>query len=110
MPETQSRYMTDFYQNNANLQSALADMRHYAELGDQQKVIEIMQEKGNDLALAKVYDATSKRLAEIRKAIRLIEVNQAIPADERRDQITRLQIIMSDMAKQMEETRISLKK
>ena len=110
MPETQSRYMTDFYQNNANLQSTLADMRHYAELGDQQKVIEIMQEKGNDLALAKVYDTTSKRLAEIRKAIRMIEVNQNIPADERRAEMTRLQIIMSDIAKQMEETRISLKK
>jgi hypothetical protein len=110
MPETQSRYMTDFYQNNANLQSSLADMRHYAELGDQQKVIEIMESKGNDLALAKVYDATSKRLAEMRKAIRLIEVNQNIPADERRAEITRLQIIMSDMAKQIEQTRISLKK
>ena len=110
MPETQSRYMTDFYQNNANLQSTLADMRHYAELGDQQKVIEIMENKGNDLALAKVYDATSKRLADIRKAIRVIEVNQSIPADERRAEITRLQIIMSDMAKQIEETRISLKK
>jgi hypothetical protein len=110
MPETQSRYMTDFYQNNANLQSALADMRHYAELGDQQKVMEIMQSKGNDLALAKVYDATSKRLAELRKATRLIEVNQNIPAEERRAEITRLQILMSDMAKQVEEMRISLKK
>jgi hypothetical protein len=110
MPETQSRYMTDFYKNNANLQSTLADMRHYAELGDQQKVIEIMENKGNDLALAKVYDATSKRLADIRKTIRIIEVNQSISADERRAEITRLQIIMSDMAKQIEETRISLKK
>jgi hypothetical protein len=110
MPETQSRYMTEFYQNNANLQSTLADMRHYAELGDQQKVMEIIESKGNDIALAKMYDATSKRLAEIRKATRLIEVNQSIPAEERRAEITRLQILMSDMAKQVEEMRISLKK
>jgi hypothetical protein len=110
MPETQSRYMTDFYQNNANLQSTLADMRHYAELGDQEKLIKIMEDKGQDVGLAKVYDATSKRLAEIRKATRIIEMNQNIPADERRAEITRLQILMSDMAKQVEDMRISLKK
>jgi Large polyvalent protein associated domain 38 len=110
MPETQSRYMTDFYKNNANLQSTLADMRHYAELGDQEKLTKLMEEKGQDVGLAKVYDATSKQLAQLRKTTRLIEVNQNIPADERRAEITRLQILMSDMAKQVEDMRISLKK
>jgi hypothetical protein len=110
MPETQSRYMTDFYKNNANLQSTLADMRHYAELGDQEKLIKLMEEKGQDVGLAKVYDATSKRLAEMRKVTRMIEMNQSIPADERRAEIARLQILMSDMAKQVEDMRISLKK
>jgi hypothetical protein len=110
MPETQSRYMTEFYQNNANLQSTLADMRHYAELGDQQKLAELMESKGQDVGLAKIYDATSKQLAQMRKVTRMIEVNQNIPAEERRAEITRLQILMSDMAKQAEDVRISLKK
>jgi hypothetical protein len=109
-PEIQSKYMTQFYQNNANLQSALADMRHYAELGDSEKVQKIMAEKGNDIALAKMYDKTSKQLAELRKQSRLIENNQTIPAEERRAEIVRLKILMSTLAEQTESMRKQLNK
>jgi hypothetical protein len=104
-PEIQSKYMTQFYQNNANLQSALADMRHYAELGDSEKVQKIIEEKGNDIALAKVYDRTSKQLSEIRRQARLIENNKNIPADERRAEMVRLKILMSTLAEQTESLR-----
>lgn len=109
-PETQSKYMTDFYKNNANLQSALADMRHYAELGDSEKVQKIVEEKGQDIALAKVYDKTSKQFSELRKQSRLIEANPNIPADEKRAEMNRLKILMSDMAEQIESMRKQLKK
>ena len=109
-PEIQSKYMTQFYQNNANLQSALADMRHYAELGDSEKVQKIMEEKGNDIALAKLYDKTSKQLAELRKQSRLIENNQTIPAEERRAEMVRLKILMSTIAEQTESIRKQLNK
>jgi hypothetical protein len=109
-PETRSKYLTSFYQNNANLQSALADMRHYAELGDSEKVQQIYEEKGNDIALSKMYDKTSKQLATLRQQIRTIEVNPNIPADERRAEMNRLRILMSDLAMQAESIRVSLKK
>jgi hypothetical protein len=109
-PETQSKYMTQFYQNNANLQSALADMRHYAELGDSAKVQEILEEKGNDIALAKVYDKTSKEFAVLRKQSRFIENSKDIPSDEKRAEMVRLKILMSDMAAQMETLRKQLNK
>jgi hypothetical protein len=109
-PESQSKYMTQFYQNNANLQSALADMRHYAELGDSEKVQKIIEEKGDQIALAKAYDKTSKQLAELRRQSRLIEQNQAIPADERRAEIVRIKILMSDITAQIESIRKSMKK
>jgi hypothetical protein len=109
-PQTQSKYMTQFYQNNANLQSALADMRHYAELGDSEKVQKIYEERGNDIALAKVYDKTSKQFAMLRKQSRLIENNPNIPADEKRAEMNRLRILMSEMAEQVETMRKQLKK
>jgi hypothetical protein len=109
-PETQSKYMTQFYQNNVNLQSALADMRHYAELGDSEKVQKIYEEKGQDIALAKMYDKTSKQFSELRKQSRLIESNPNIPADEKRAEMNRLKIMMSDMAEQVETMRKQLKK
>lgn len=109
-PETQSKYMTQFYKNNANLQSALADMRHYAELGDSEKVQKIYEERGQDIALAKVYDKTSKQFSELRRQSRLIEANPNIPADEKRAEMNRIKILMSDMAEQMETMRKQLKK
>ena len=109
-PETQSKYMTQFYQNNANLQSALADMRHYAELGDSEKVQKIYEERGQDIALAKVYDKTSKAFSELRKQSRLIENMPNIPAEEKRAEMNRIKILMSDMAEQMETMRKQLKK
>lgn len=104
-PQTQSKYMTQFYQNNARLQSALSDMRHYAELGEMDKVTQILEEKGDDIALSKVYDKTTKQLAELRKQSRRIEQDKNMDADDKRAEMNRIKILMSDMAKQMEQIR-----
>jgi Large polyvalent protein associated domain 38 len=104
-PQTQSKYMTQFYQNNARLQSALADMRHYAELGEMDKVTQIMEEKGNQIALSKIYDKTTKQLAELRKQSRRIEHDKDMNADDKRAEMNRLKILMSDMAREMEQIR-----
>ena len=106
-PQTQSKYMTQFYENNARLQSALADMRHYAELGDMEKVTKILEEKGDDIALAKVYDKATKQLAELRKQTRRIEQDKDISTDDKRAEMNRLKILMSDIAKEMESIRKS---
>ena len=106
-PQTQSKYMTQFYQNNARLQSALADMRHYAEIGDMDKLTTILEEKGNDIALAKVYDKSTKQLADLRKVSRQIENMKDMDADDKRTEINRIKILMSDIAKQMEAIRKS---
>lgn len=106
-PETQSKYMTQFYENNARLQSALADMRHYAELGDMEKVAKIMEEKGDKIALSKVYDKATKQLAELRKQSRIIENSKDISTEDKRAEMNRIKILMSDIARQMEEIRKS---
>jgi hypothetical protein len=104
-PQTQSKYMTQFYQNNARLQSALADMRHYAELGEMDKVTQILEEKGDDIALSKVYDKTTKQLAELRKQSRRIEQSKDMSSEDKRAEMNRLKILMSDMAREMEQIR-----
>jgi hypothetical protein len=106
-PELQSKYMTQFYENNARLQSALADMRHYAELGDMEKVTKIMEEKGDKIALSKVYDKATKQLAELRKQSRIIENSKDISTEDKRAEMNRLKILMSDIARQMEDIRKS---
>ena len=108
-PETQSKFMTEFYQTNARVQSALADMRHYAELGDSEKVGKILKEQGDDIALAKLYDKSAKQLAEIRKQIRLIEQSKDIDTEDKRAEMNRLRILMSKIAENVEATRKSMK-
>lgn len=109
-PETRSKYMTEFYQTNARVQSAMADMRHYAALGESEKVQKIIEDKGDDIALAKLYDKTSKEFAKIRQAIRTIEQMKDISPEDKRAEMNRLRILMSDIAAQMESMKKSLNK
>jgi hypothetical protein len=109
-PQTQSKFMTQFYTNNARIQSAMADMRHYAELGDMEKVQEIYEDKGDDIMVSKMYDQTSKQIATLRKQIRLIEQDKNMDVEDKRAEMNRLKILMSDMSRQAEEMRKSIKK
>ena len=71
------------------------------------KLTNILEEKGNDIALAKVYDKATKQLADLRKMSRQIESNKDIDADDKRAEMNRIRILMSDIAKQMESIRTS---
>jgi hypothetical protein len=109
-PQTQSKYMTQFYTNNARIQSAMADMRHYAQLGDMEKVQKIYESKGDDIMVAKMYDQASKQFAELRKQSRLIQEDKNMGTEDKRTELNRIKILMSDMAKQIEDMRKSLQK
>jgi hypothetical protein len=108
-PETASKFMSEFYETNARVQSALADMRHYAELGNSEKVGKILKEQGDDIAIAKLYDKTTKQLSEIRKQMRLIEQSKNIDTADKRAEMNRLRILMSKMAENVEQARKSMK-
>jgi len=109
LPARQSSYMTSFYENNTAIQQAYADMRHYAELGQYDKVIEIQQEKGDLLALQKVYDKTSKELAKVRKQVRVITNDTDMDGTSKKEEIDRLTFLESELAQQAESIRKSMK-
>jgi hypothetical protein len=110
MPQTQSKYVTSFYENNQRINQAFADMKRYAETGQMEKVTEILKEKGDLIALQKVYDKTSKQLAEYRKYIQVITRDTKMSKADKEAEIARAKIVMSEMTRLAEETRISLKK
>jgi hypothetical protein len=112
LPSNQSAYMTDFYQNNQKIQQAYADMRHYAELGQSEKVLEILEEKGSEISLQKFYDKTSKNLANIRQQIQKVSnpANTAMTGEEKQEEIKRLKQLMSSVAEQAESARKAIKK
>ena len=109
LPANQSRYATAFYESNKEISQAYADMRHYAEIGDSQKVLEILEEKRDKIQLNKFYDKTAKNMSKVRLQIRVIMNDTTMSGAAKREEIDRLKEIISMLAKQAEDTRKSLK-
>ena len=110
LPSDQSRYVTSFYENNKEISQAYADMRHYAQLGQAEKVREIMEKNGDKIALNSLYDHTAKEMANIRKQIRIVTSDTSMDGASKREAIDRMKLIISVLAENAEELRKSLKK
>jgi hypothetical protein len=109
LPTDQSRYVTAFYENNKEISQAYADMRHYAELGDSEKVQKILEKNGDKIALNKLYDKNAKEMAKIRAHIRSISSDPNMDGTTKREMIDRMKLIISDLAEQAESARKFLK-
>ena len=107
LPSNMSQYTTAFYENNKQIQQAFADMRHYSEIGEMDKVQEIMEEKGDKIALQKLYTQTSKQMANIRKQISIVTNDKSMDGATKREEIDRMKELISMLAKQAEDTRKS---
>lgn len=105
LPSNQSRYVTAFYENNKEISQAMADMRHYAAIGQMDKVQEIMEEKGDQIALAKLYDKTTKQMSKIREQIRVITNDESMDGATKREEIDRMKELISMLAEQAEDIR-----
>jgi hypothetical protein len=110
LPATQSKYVTAFYENNKQISQAYADMRHYAELGDQEKVQEILAEKGDLIGLQQSYDRGAKDMAKIRQAIIAIQHDETMSGSQKKEEIDRLKVLIGVVAEQLESVRKSIKK
>jgi hypothetical protein len=109
LPSNMSQYTTAFYENNKQIQQAFADMRHYAEIGEMDKVQQIYEEKGDKIALQKLYTQTSKQMANIRKQIQIVTADTGMDGATKREQIDQMKELISMLAKQAEDARKSFK-
>lgn len=109
LPSNMSQYTTAFYENNKQIQQAFADMRNYAEIGEMDKVQQIMEEKGDKIALQKMYTQTSKQMANIRNQIRIVTADPTMDGATKREQIDQMKELISMLAKQAEDTRKAMK-
>jgi hypothetical protein len=110
LPEAQSKYVTNFYENSNRINQAFADMKRYAEQGDMEKVSEIMAEKGNLIALEKVYNQTTDQLAAYRKYINFITNRKDMAKEDKENEILRMKVLISQAAENAENLRKSMKK
>jgi len=110
LPETQSKYVTNFYNNSKRINEAFADMKRYAEHGEMEKVANIMAEKGDLIQLQGVYNQTTTQMAEYRKYINIITNDKTMSKEDKENQITRMKVLISQLAENAEDIRKSLKK
>lgn len=110
LPSNQSKYVTAFYENNKEISQAYADMRHYAAIGQMEKVQEILEEKGDLIAMEKLYDKTTKQMSKIREQIRVITNDESMDGATKREEIDRMKELISMLAQNAEDIRKQTKR
>jgi hypothetical protein len=110
VPQAQSRYVTSFYENSKDVATAASDVSHFLNSGQFEKANEIFTEKSDKLALTKLYNKGTNMMSAITNQIRMIEDDPEMDGAAKRLEIERLQQIRIDIAKQVEDVRISQKK
>ena len=110
LPGRGAKFVTAFYESNKEIAQAYADMRHYAAIGDSQKVQELLEEKGDKIRLAKFYDNVATQMANIRKQIRLTQTDKLMDGAAKKEAIDRMQDMIAMLAKQAEDIRKQQKK
>ena len=71
---------------------------------------EVFEEKGDKIMLANMYDQTSKDMAKMRQVIQVIQRDENMSGAQKKEEIDRLKMLIGDLAKMAEETRVSITK
>ena len=110
VPQSQSRYVTSFYENAKDIATATADVSHFLNTGQLEKANEAFTEKSDKIALAKLYTKGTNMLSTIGKQVKMVEDDPKMSGAEKRLEIERLQQIRVQIAKDVEDMRIAAKK
>jgi len=110
VPQSQSRYVTSFYENAKDIATASADVSHFLNAGQFEKANEIYLAKADKLALAKLYNKGTNMMSSISNQIKMVEDDKVMTGAQKRLEIERLQQVRIQIAKDVEDVRISSKK
>jgi hypothetical protein len=110
VPQSQSRYVTSFYENAKDIATATSDVSHFLNSGQLEKAKEAFIEKSDKIALAKLYTKGTNMMSTIGKQVRIVEDDPKMSGAEKRLEIERLQQLRIQIAKDVEDMRIASKK
>lgn len=103
LPQSQSKYVTSFYENAKIAATVTADYQNFIKLGQIDKATELAEEKGDLIALNKMYTKASSTMSKLTQQIKLIEDDKDMPGDVKRAEIEKLQQLRINYAKQIED-------
>ena len=101
LPAATSRYVEDFYEQAQATSEAMADLRRAREVGDTEKAAEIMEERGDKVALYRMYQHAQRQLADINKRIRLVRGSDSMDAETKRVRLDELTELRNQLARRV---------
>jgi hypothetical protein len=107
MPQSQSRYVTSFYENAKQISTAVADYQSFVAAGNAEKAKEVFEAKRDQIALSKLYSRVTERMSEIQKRVLRINEDKEMPGDLKRLEMDRLGQLRVELAKTVEGVRIA---
>ncbi|MCK4830920.1 hypothetical protein KA005_85205, partial [bacterium] len=99
-PTRGTRYLSEFYDNLHDANRAYANIRFAAQLGDQEKAMELAEKNKDALGMRNAYTGAQKAVSRINKAILIIR-SKDIPSDEKREEIEMLNLMKNQIAKRI---------
>lgn len=106
MPQSQSKYVTSFYENAKQIATVASDYQTFVNMGEVKKAEKLLDSKRDVLALSKVYAQTTNQLSLISHRIKMVTDTENMDGAEKRIEIDRLNGLRSEIAKRAEELRI----
>jgi len=85
-----SKFISQFYENQRDLNQKFADIKHYRDNQEYKKAAAALQLHGNELRNRKAFNRVGKRLSDINKKIRLITASKRMSGAAKRVAINRL--------------------
>ena len=105
MPQTQSKYVSAFYQNAKEFAEVQADFNHMLKAGKIREAIEIQKDNAPKMALAKLYAEAQRNMAAVSEQITLISDSKTMTGEQKRQAMDRLTIMRGEYAKAVEMAR-----
>jgi hypothetical protein len=110
MPQSQSKYLTSFYENAKQISTVASDFQTFVNMGQLEKAQKVVEKERDKLALSKAYAQTTNALSDISHRIKIVTADETMDGHQKRIEIDRLNTLRSDIAKRTEEFRIARSK
>ncbi len=105
LPNDNSRFLTEFYDQQKQIAQIMGSIKQRMEVGDVEGAKDLIEQHRNEIALKNDYGNTSMSLTKLNSRIRMLE-DSDLPPDEKREKINALIQTRNNLARQMRETAV----
>ena len=107
IPQNQSKYVNDFYQEREKVEQAFQSMSEARQRGDIGKAQEIFQDHQEEISSRPAYSEVEKDVASINRMLRQVEASTSMSGDAKRTMIDQLNQQRDQVTERLHEALLS---